>query len=290
MCERSIRPADLAQIQLMLDWAAQEGWNPGLDDARLFQRADPRGFFMAYEEQQAVAAISVVKHDEQHGFLGLYICHPEYRGRGHGWALWKAGMDYLAGKVVGLDGVVEQQANYRKSGFELAYRNIRYAGAVAGVPSMARPRRMGGVTNECRSCTTDDWPTLIAMDKDVTGYARQDLLTSWLKEDESRFTLVCVVNGVVRGFGTIRQCLEGFKVGPLIAEQPDQALALLQQLVVRAGAQEIVLDIPEPNDAAVKLAESVGLAPVFETARMYQGMCPDYQLHSLFGVASFELG
>ena len=34
-------------------------------------------------------------------------------------------------RVVGLDGVVAQQQNYRKSGFALAYANIRYGGTVA---------------------------------------------------------------------------------------------------------------------------------------------------------------
>jgi hypothetical protein len=33
--------------------------------------------------------------------------------------------------VIGLDGVVAQQQNYRKSGFELAYANVRYGGIVA---------------------------------------------------------------------------------------------------------------------------------------------------------------
>ena len=41
-------------------------------------------------------------------------------------AIWNAAMDSLAGRNVGLDGVVAQQDNYRKSGFRLAYRNVRF--------------------------------------------------------------------------------------------------------------------------------------------------------------------
>ena len=40
-----------------------------------------------------------------------------------------------AARVIGLDGVVAQQENYRKSGFELAYANIRYGGTVAAPPA-----------------------------------------------------------------------------------------------------------------------------------------------------------
>ena len=39
-------------------------------------------------------------------------------------------MARLEGRVVGLDGVVDQQANYQRSGFVLAHRNIRFGGVV----------------------------------------------------------------------------------------------------------------------------------------------------------------
>ena len=55
-------------------------------------------------------------------------------------------------------------------------------------------------------------------------------------------------------------------------------------------ANEIFLDVPEPNAAAVALAERMGLEPVFETARMYRGAAPEIDLSRIFGVTSFELG
>lgn len=36
-------------------------------------------------------------------------------------------------RTIGLDGGVAQQGNYRKSGFEFAYNNIRYGGVAAGL-------------------------------------------------------------------------------------------------------------------------------------------------------------
>ena len=271
----------------MLDWAAREGWNPGVDDARLFQQADPHGFFMAFHDQQPAAAISVVRHDDGHGFLGLYICHPDYRGRGYGWAVWQAGMQYLEGKVVGLDGVVEQQDNYRKSGFELAYRNIRFSGSTAVLSGTASGEDSGAVY---RAYGEGDWSALLAMDERVTGYRREQLLGSWVTESDSRVSVVCVVDGTLQAFGTIRECAEGFKAGPLMASSPAHAREVLRQLVASASAPTIILDVPEPNQAAIDLASSLGLTAVFETARMYKGACPDYQLNELYGVASFELG
>jgi hypothetical protein len=56
------------------------------------------------------------------------------------------------------------------------------------------------------------------------------------------------------------------------------------------GGGEIFLDIPSVNRDAMALAEGLGLAPVFETARMYTGAIAPLQLDRLFGVATFELG
>src|SRR5207245_2571831 len=43
-------------------------------------------------------------------------------------------MAHAGSRTVGLDGVVAQQENYRKSGFRLAYRNVRYGGTLSSAP------------------------------------------------------------------------------------------------------------------------------------------------------------
>ena len=52
----------------------------------------------------------------------------------------------------------------------------------------------------------------------------------------------------------------------------------------------IVIDVPEDNRAAVMLAESLGMAATFETARMYKGPLPALPVDRTFGVTTFELG
>ena len=34
------------ELQIAIDWAQQEGWNPGLHDAETFYQADPDGFLL----------------------------------------------------------------------------------------------------------------------------------------------------------------------------------------------------------------------------------------------------
>ena len=95
----------------------------------------------------------------------------------------------------------------------------------------------------------------------------------------------------VAGYGVVRPCRNGHKIGPLFADDAGAARALFDGLAGGLGpGTPIFLDVPEVNPAAVTLAESLGLKPVFETARMYTGPSPAVALGQVFGVTSFELG
>lgn len=284
MAQHSIRSVSLSEVQTLLSWAADEGWNPGVDDAALFHAVDPDGFLMLFEGSTPVAGISVVRTGPQQGFLGLYICHPDYRGKGNGFALWTEGMRRLQSCTVGLDGVVEQQDNYRRSGFEYAYRNVRFSGTSDVSELISSSQGL------CRSFRSSDLVHVTDMDQHVHGHRRSHLLSCWTQDSPTRTSLVAESGGSLRGFGAIRQCLHGHKVGPLIADSNDTALQLVSALVRSSGATDLILDVPEPNMRASELARSMGLLPSFETARMYRGSTPDYQLDKLYGVTSFELG
>ena len=58
----------------------------------------------------------------------------------------------------------------------------------------------------------------------------------------------------------------------------------------KLSANEIIVDVPETNLAASRLAESIDLKPVFETARMYRGDAPVFDHNRLFGITTLELG
>jgi ribosomal protein S18 acetylase RimI-like enzyme len=126
---RNMTEADLA---LALEWAAAEGWNPGLHDANCFYAADPEGFFLAELDGAPIGCVSAVRYGSGFGFLGLYIVKGEHRGQGFGLELWRAALDHLGDRVIGLDGVVAQQENYRRSGFRLGFRNVRQRGEGGG--------------------------------------------------------------------------------------------------------------------------------------------------------------
>ena len=275
-----IRTMRRDEVAFAIDLAAQEGWNPGLHDAECFYAADPNGFLIGESAGEPIGCISAVSYGGRYGFIGLYIVRPEFRGRGYGLRLWQAAIARLAGHNIGLDGVVAQQPNYARSGFRLAYRNVRYGGRV----NRAVIHASIGPADDA------ELSAIAELDRHVFPERRDAFLRAWLSQSDGG-AYVAGNGRPLTGYAVVRKCREGWKIGPLVADEPATAQRLYDAASAHAGAGEtIFLDVPEANGAAQTLAASRGLAPVFETARMYTGANPAIDLGKLFGVTTFELG
>ena len=276
-----IRGMTLPELEAVLEWAAAEGWNPGLQDAASFYAADPGGFLLGTLDGEPVASIFAVRYGAGFGFIGGYIVRPEYRGKGYGMAVWRAGMARLNGRNVGLDGVPAQQANYARSGFRLAHRNVRFEGRGSVVPAADRVLPLG----------PQDIGDVVRYDCAFFPDNREQFMRCWLLQEGSVAFGVRDTGGALLGYAVLRPCRAGFKIGPLCAESPQVAEELMQALRGRVPADEpVFLDVPEPNAAAVALAERHGMHACFETARMYTGEDPGLPLARQYGITTFELG
>jgi GNAT superfamily N-acetyltransferase len=274
---RTMRPDE---ISIAVDWAAAEGWNPGLADAACFATVDPNGFLVGELDGVPAATVSCVNYSGSFAFLGFYIVREDVRGHGHGLRLWNAAIAHAGARVIGLDGVVAQQQNYKKSGFGLAYANVRYGGTVAALDA---PRAGIIALPEVPLATVE------AYDATVFPAPRAAFLRAWIGSP-GHIGRALVRDGRLAAWGVIRPCRKGRKIGPLVADDRAAAEAVLAALLATAGGGEIFLDVPSVNPDAVALAQGLGLAPVFETARMYTGAIPPLRLERVFGVTTFELG
>lgn len=259
----------------ILDWAAVEGWNPGHDDAQAFFLADPAGFFVAIVEDRPVAAISVVNHSDDFAFLGLYLCKKEFRGLGLAYGLWQHALQHAEHRVVGLDGVPDQQENYRKSGFVLSGQTYRYSGVLPGRATDLRP------------VAKTDFDKIIMLDAAASGYAKPAFLTHWLTDTPTRSSFV--MSEPENGFATIRKCRTGHKIGPLVASSVGIAQALILGAIHAADARDVVIDVPDDCPELVSFCESSRLSVSFNTARMYRGV-PPRSGSAMRTIATLELG
>lgn len=269
----------LAELQTAVEWAKTEGWNPGVHDAECFYQTDPQGFYAARLDQKIVGTVSIVKYSNDFAFAGFYIVHPDYRGKGIGFALLQFVMTKTASLNLGIDGVVNMQARYEQAGFETAYNNTRYAGVLKG-----------SMVDSCVPIETEDFDKIAAFDSKFFPVQRRRFLECWLYQKDACALMVENVDGSVKGYGVIRRCFQGCKIGPLFAQDAKTAEALLSSLVSAFPGEEAFLDVPEPNTAGVELAKSFGMQPVFRTVRMYSKPAPELPLKKIFGVTSLELG
>src|SRR6516162_8859063 len=281
MGELRIRTMRPDEISIAVDWAAAEGWNPGFRDAPCFSLVDPDGFLIGELDIAPAATISCVNYSTSFAFLGFYIVREDLRGRGHGLRIWNAAIAHAGPRVIGLDGVVAQQQNYRKSGFKRAYANVRYGGTVVAPD----PQRVSVVP-------LNDVPLALVAADDATVFPapRIQFLRAWIGSP-GHVARALVRDDRLAAWGVIRPCRMGSKIGPLVGDDRDAVEAVLADLVAGSTNSEIFVDVPRVNRDAIALAEDLGLAPVFETARMYTGeILPPLRLERVFGVTTFELG
>ena len=275
------RTMERDEAQTAIDWAAREGWNPGLSDAGCFYDTDPAGFFCAEADGRIIGTISVVNYDEAFSFAGLFIVDPGYRGRGIGMELYRHALKHAGSRIVGGDGVLSMVPKYeRTGGLFLHSSNARYAG-IGG----------GGLPPGLLPVQEANFEQLARFDAEHFPAARDRFLRCWIHAGGHSGLACTGEDGAITGYGVRRACGEGYKIGPLFARNRAVAEAILDGLVAGIPGAPYYLDIPVSNPDAAALAKDRGMTPVFFTARMYSTRRPPaLPLNEIFGITTFELG
>src|SRR5690606_33366065 len=140
----------------------------------------------------AVAAVSLFRYGPRFACLGLYIVRPARRGRGHGIAGWRAAVEPAGSRTVGLDGVDEHQARFRRSSFVLARLSVSYgwwgdAEAPDGLVALS----------------SVDRAQVVDFDAGVFPFRREQFLDAWLWMPGTQ-GLAAVRDGALVGYGVAR--------------------------------------------------------------------------------------
>jgi hypothetical protein len=274
---RTLKPDE---IEIPVLWALQEGWNPGIHDAGCHYVVDPQGWFCAEKSGEIIGVVVGVNYDDTFSFGGFYIVKPEYRNHGMGLTLCSRMFEHVGDRNFGCDGVFDMQDKYiAKIGLKFAYRNIRWQG-------IGKP---GGKT-DLITATDVPFDLLLAYDSLHFPAKRRSFLQKWIRQPEGVSLVKMNSEGFILGYGVIRRCFEGYKIGPLFADTLDVANEIFDALAGTVPGEILFFDTPEPNTEAVRMATERGMTEVFGTARMYSKTFPNLPLHQIFGVTTFELG
>ncbi|QBR84565.1 N-acetyltransferase [Legionella israelensis] len=269
------------EVEMVFHWAASEGWNPGLHDADCFYQTDPSGFFAGKLDGEIIAVGSAVVYDAEFAFCGFYIVAPGFRHQGYGMALTEARLNYIGERNAGIDAVAPMLKKYERLGYQIAHNNARYTSPAAFFQNVDQT----GIV----LLTEIDFSRLVEYDAQHFPARRDTFLRCWIHQPNS-LSIGYINNNELKGYGVIRPCQQGFKIGPLFADSAEIADLLFRHLANFAQGEIIYLDIPENNSNAKILVKHYKMEKVFETARMYLKGEPKLPIEHIYGITSFELG
>ena len=322
-----IRNMTRAELDVIVDWAANEGWNPGLHDADIFWATDPEAFIAAEFNGEMIGGGSIVSYSRVCGFMGLFIIHPKFRGRNFGRQLWIARRDRLIKRLdaparIEMDGVFNMQSFYAKGGFQFLYRDLRFqrvesarkntsatqltmssnsvlvnSGTIHSQVSLVHQRDSDNpVPSETYfagvsvvDLSTIAFEEINQFDQAIFMAPRSQFLQRWISQSACH-ALGAMRNGNLTGYAVARPCRTGYKICPLFANDPETARILFQSLLARLPNQQVQIDVPECNTSGVEMVKHNGFTEVFGCARMAFGPPLPRPLQNIFGVTTFELG
>lgn len=206
------------------------GWNQTAADWRIFAE---HGAVMALDDgQPELAATIATLHYGPVAWIGMVLVRPDLRRQGlareaMGWAM--ASLRAAGAACIALDATPDGREVYRRLGFADAWGFSRWH--IPPLPAMPGPRPM----------TEADIPAVLALDKGSFGADR-----AWLL----RYLLTRRPGFVVEEAGRIVAAVLGRdgtrwdQAGPLWAQQPHHAQALLAACLPGGGIADLLDGLP----------------------------------------------
>jgi len=282
-----MKPSDFNEIN---QWCINEGWNLGLDDSVTFYKIDPKGHYLL-KNDEAIASLSLLKHSATFFTLGPFIVNKKYRHQGAGEALWKFAMDRMSEQhpdaLIVLYAVSAQVNRYKKSGFMPIVENQRWI-------INSKATFQSSPSSNCRPLTAELIRAACLYDQAHYFTSRELIFTEILRKPEAN-GLVFVDDNTIKGYGIIRRCIRGFRIGALVADRRDIAQQLISGLLNFCNQEPVFIDVPDCNPqgtACMNLFNAVR-KPQEDTMTMIKGSPlsnPIKKWEKHYGLFSLEIG
>ncbi|MCP4134691.1 MAG: GNAT family N-acetyltransferase [bacterium] len=238
-------PEELTALHMR--WSIDLDWNPGLYDGETYYELDREGFLAGSIRGTPVAAIAAT-HTGRSGHIGLFIVRPEFRGRGYAHRLFDEAMDYLQDcDYVILDSVSEQKDFYLQKGFRPGHINSRYKAVATGREHSSLEKLPAGIIP--LSCVPFEMTASYCAP--YFPGPREEFFRAWLGQPEAISFGKLNRDGSMQGVIVARKALDGYRLGPLFAEDSGTAGDLMDSLMfMMEPGENIYMEIPSNNPAA----------------------------------------
>jgi GNAT superfamily N-acetyltransferase len=250
----------IAALRDSVGWAVHE-WAL----RAVLQPPDARCLVVTDDLDRIVGVGSGISYGEL-GFVGNMVVVEDHRRRGVGAAVLDAIVSFLSGERgctrLELNATAEGRPLYEAHGFETigmsAFARIGRDVSLAGDPSAAI--RAGG---------TDDLDDLVAYDRPRFGGDRRAIFEALLGGEIARF-VVAERDGALVGYACAQ--LEGPRIGPMVADDPSIAEAVLREAFdLLPDVEELRLNLPPENREGADWMRGLGVEVELWDGRMARG-------------------
>lgn len=286
----TMRYMSLGDLYMVLGWCKEEGWNVGRYDAEIYYRSSPNSHMLFLLNEEPIGAISLIQYSKDLFTLGIFIVKAEYRKKGVGTQIWQYAMDSVhKNSTIALYAVPPQVERYKKSGFESQFLAKRWE-----YVNKARKDHYISFTSSCQLLTEESILDVSVYDQRIFGVCRQKWLENLIKNPSMTGFFIRKNDGIC-GYGVVRPCVKGFRIGPLFADQTEYAKEIFLNLIELVGENQVLIDIPDSNPYAKEFAEYFNLKEVLEndTQAMFRGEPPQEFIANIdknYGIFSLEVG
>ena len=181
-----------------------------------------------------------------------------------------------------LDATPSGEAIYGKLGFAGEYRLARWFLDV-NPPPMAR-------RSSARPLARADWPAIREMDQRAFGASRVGLLQR-LADEAPEYARVMSRGRDVQGYLFGRHGHNREHLGPLVADRPHTAAALLESCLAEQPDRRFYVDVPDDQHQWRDVLSTMGFAIERPFLRMHRGpLTTPGQPSSIYAIAGPEFG
>jgi predicted N-acetyltransferase YhbS len=276
---RGMTPGDIA-AGLALCRASR--WNQTERDWRFFLTAAPHGALVAEEAGRVIGTVATCPYGP-FTWISMVLVDPAARGRHVGTTLLERGLALVgADATARLDATPLGEPIYRKLGFAAEYRLARWC--LDATPSTIDRR------SNARPVAPADWPAIREVDRRAFGASRADLLQR-LADDAPEYAHVVARDSRVHGYLFGRHGHNREHLGPLVADSPDTAAALLAAVLADHRDRRFYLDAPDDQREWRDVLASLGFTIERPFQRMHRGPLPTPgPPTSVYAIAGPEFG
>ncbi len=267
-----LEPADIdframqrGDIDVGLQLCRLAGWDQVSRDWEWFISARNTTTSVAFSgaTRQVIGTVATIHYGAEFGWVGMLLVHPDAQGRGAGAVLLDHATSQLNDvRSIRLDATPAGRFLYRKHGFtdEFSLTRLEAVTAIASPSSNTRVEPL----------TDDALPDVIALDRQVFGADRADLL-EWMLRGAPEYGFLARHSGRVSGYIFGRNGHAFGHLGPIVAAEASVAVDLTSTCLVQRPGHPFVIDSVSTAVEWVQFLERAGFHEQRPYIRMFRG-------------------